>query len=157
MKKRVKINWKILIASFIIVYLVAFIGSLFTSANTKTEWYKSIKPGITPPNYIFPIVWNILFFLIALSLYFAYTNAKNKQKTAVILVFAINFILNILWSVLFFQLKNPFLAFIEIIFLWFSILIMIIVTWKIDKKASYLLVPYLVWVLFASILNVLAI
>jgi len=65
--------------------------------------------------------------------------------------------LNILWSVLYFGLKRVDLAFVEIIFLWFSILSMVIVCWKIDKRAGWLLIPYLLWVGFAGILNYLSI
>lgn len=156
MKK--KFNWKVLILSLVIVYLVAFIGSLFTSPVTDSDWYDSIRPTITPPNWVFPVVWNILFFLIGLSLYFSWVNSKSKNlKEKVAIVFGINFVLNIFWSVLYFGLKNPFYAFIEIIFLWLSILLMILVTYKIDKKASYLLIPYFLWVSFASILNYLSI
>ncbi len=152
-----KINFKVLILCIIIVFLVALAGSIFTSRETSGEWYESIKPSITPPNYIFPIVWNILFFLIALSLYFSWINAKNNEKKKLGLIFAINFILNILWSVIYFGFKNPLLAFIEIIFLEISIVFMIIIAGKIDKKAGYLLVPYLLWVGFASLLNFLSI
>jgi len=72
------------------------------------------------------------------------------------LIFGINFILNVLWTVLFFGLKKLELAFIEIILLEISILMMILICWKINKKSSYLLWPYFVWVGFASILNLLA-
>ena len=152
-----KIKWKILITSLIVVYLVAFLGSLFTSPNTDTAWYESIKPSITPPNWVFPIVWNILFFLIALSLYFAWIKAKKNQKTKITLVFGINFALNILWSILYFGMKNPTASFIEIFFLIASIISMIIVTAKVSKTASYLLHPYLIWVCFATILNYLTV
>lgn len=152
-----KINWKILIASLILVYLAAFIGSLFTSPNTSTEWYESIKPSITPPRIVFPIVWNILFFLIGISLYLAWINTKEKQKLKVGLVFTINLTLNILWSILYFGLKNPLLAFVEIIILLASIILMITTTYKINKTSSYLLWPYLIWVCFATILNILSI
>ncbi len=154
MKKR--INWKILILSLVIVYLVAFIGSLFTAPVTDSDWYDSIRPSITPPNWVFPVVWNFLFFLIALSLYFSWINANKEYKQKIGIVFGINFILNIFWSVLYFGLKNPFYAFIEIIILGLSILLMIFITYKVDKKASYLLVPYFLWVSFASILNYLS-
>ncbi|MDO8622815.1 MAG: TspO/MBR family protein [archaeon] len=155
MKKRM--NWKALIISFIIVYLVAFIGSIFTSPAVNSDWYQTIKPSITPPNYVFPIAWNILFFLIALSLYFAWTNSKNKNtKKRVAFLFGLNLALNILWSFLYFYLKNPTSAFFELIALWFSIVLMINLIYKISKKASWLLVPYLLWVSFAGILNYLS-
>jgi tryptophan-rich sensory protein len=152
-KSKKKIQWKTLAACLIIVYAVAFIGSFFTSQNTNSEWYKEIRPSITPPNYVFPIVWNILFFLIALSLYFSWTNSNEKQKTKIAWVFGINFLLNIFWSFLYFGIKQPGFAFLELIVLWFSIVAMISLTSKISKKASWLLVPYLLWVSFAAILN----
>lgn len=153
MKK--KVNWGVLVISLLIVYAVAFVGSIFTSVNTNSEWYQAIKPSLTPPNYIFPIVWNFLFFLIAVSLYFAWTNSEKKLHKKIALIFGINFLLNILWSVFFFAMKKPVFAFAEIIILLISILIMIFTTWKIDKKSSWLLVPYLMWVTFAGILNYL--
>ncbi len=152
-----KINWKVLIISLVIVYLVAGIGSLITSSATKTEWYQAIKPKLTPPNFVFPIVWTVLFFLIGLSLYFAWTSGKKNDNKKIALVFAINLILNILWSILYFKLKNPLIAFFELILLWFSIILMIAVVRKTSKLAAYLLIPYLLWVSFAGILNYLSI
>jgi len=156
--KKVKLNIKVLVVCFAAVFIVALIGSLFTSNSVNSQWYESIKPSITPPNFVFPLVWSILFFLIALSLYFAWTNCKNRnQKKKVALVFGINFVLNLIWSLLYFKLHNPLYAFYEIIFLFISILAMIFVCWKIDKKSAYLLIPYLFWVGFASILNYLSV
>ncbi len=154
---KTKFNIKVLIVCLVVVYLVAFIGSIFTSSATDTQWYQDNKPPLTPPSWVFPVVWNILFFLIALSLYFAWINSKKNQKHSLILVYGINFVLNILWSVLYFGLKNPLLSFIEIILLWASIWLMIFTAYKINKKAGWLLVPYLVWVAFAIILNFLSI
>lgn len=149
---------KIFLLCLIIVFSIAFIGSLFTSGNTNSEWYQSIKPDITPPNIVFPIIWNILFFLIATSLYLSWTNSKNKkQKKELILAFGINFILNLLWTALYFGLRNPLLAFIEIFLLWTSIIFLIYKTQKINKISGYLLIPYFIWVSFAIILNYLSI
>ncbi len=153
MKKR--FNWKVFIICLIIVYAIAFIGSVFTSGSVKSEWYESIKTNITPPNFVFPIVWNILFFLISLSLYFAWIYAKKKERWGVILIFGINLFLNAIWSYLFFGIKNVFLAFIDIILIWTSIIGMMIISWQINKKSFYLLIPYLLWVSFAAILNYL--
>jgi translocator protein len=147
---------KIFVLSLVVVYLSAFIGSLFTSMNTDSEWYQSIRPAITPPNYVFPIVWNILFFLIALSLYFAWINSNEKQKIKVAIVFGVNLILNILWSVFYFGMQKPNYAFFELIVLWFSIISMIALTARINKKSAWLLVPYLLWVSFAGVLNYLS-
>ena len=155
--KSTGINWNVLIISLIVVYAVGFIGSLFTSPNTGTEWYQSVKPSLTPPSIVFPIVWNALFFLIGISLYLAWTNTDKKGKKMVALVFAINFALNILWSVFYFGLKNPVLASVEILFLIASIILMITTTYKINRKSSWLLWPYLIWVCFATILSFMSI
>jgi tryptophan-rich sensory protein len=152
MKKRGnRVNWKVLIACFIIVSLVAFTGSLFTNSSVNSSWYESVKPSITPPNYVFPIAWTILFVLIAFSLYFAWVKARNKKLLAT--VYCLNFDLNMAWSMLYFGFRNPLAAFYQIIVLWLSIVLMIAYTRKIDKRAAWLLVPYLLWVSFAAILN----
>jgi len=148
----------VFVACLVITYLVAGLGSIFTSGGTQSDWYKEVKPSITPPNWVFPIVWNILFFLIALSLYFSWINVKNRvQKREVVGVFAINFIFNILWSTFYFGMQNPLLAFVDILLLIISIFYMMRITYKINNLASWLLLPYLLWVCFASILNFLSI
>ena len=144
-----KINWKILIIAFIIVHLAAFIGSRFTDTG---DWYESIRPGITPPNYIFPIVWTILFILISISFYLVLVSIGKWKKKAII-IFVINIFLNGLWSYLFFGLQNPGAAFFELILLWITILLMIYASSKLNRVASYLLIPYLLWVSFAGVLN----
>jgi benzodiazapine receptor len=146
-----KIKWKVLIISFIVVHLAALAGSLVTNADT--EWYNAVKPSITPPNYVFPIVWTILFIFISLSLYLAWINAEKKQKTKIAVVFGVNLILNALWSYLFFGMQNPLAAFYELILLLLSILSILIVTYKINKPSFYLIIPYFLWVSFAGVLN----
>src|SRR3989344_716111 len=139
MKKRMKkIDWKVLIVCLVIVFLVAFIGSLFTSSNTDSEWYDSIKPSITPPNWVFPIVWNILFFLIAVSITFVIINSKKEQRKYIIIFYGINLFFNTLWSFLYFGMHNPFLAFLDLIIIWASILVLIIFNFGISKKAAIL-------------------
>lgn len=161
MKKSVKVKstnkWIILLVCIILVYLAAFIGSFFTSSSVNSEWYQSVRPSITPPNWVFPIVWNILFLLIALSLFFAWTKANKKQKFNIGILFAINLILNIYWSIDYFKLHNPLLAFIDLIILWISIIAMMSFTYKVSKESCWLLLPYLLWVTFAGILNYLSI
>ncbi|MBI2043975.1 tryptophan-rich sensory protein [Candidatus Pacearchaeota archaeon] len=151
-----RFNWKVFAYSLIAVYSIAFLGSIFTAGNSDSAWYDSVKPQITPPNYVFPIVWNILFFLISFSLYFSWTSAKNeKVKTKVAYVFGINLMLNVLWSLFFFGMQNPVLAFFDLIAMLFSILAIFYVTWEINRISSYLIIPYLLWVGFAGFLNYL--
>ncbi|MEK6893623.1 MAG: TspO/MBR family protein [Nanoarchaeota archaeon] len=152
MKKRFNVK------AFVLALLASFgagaLGSAFTMKVVKSEWYSSLKPGITPADYVFPIVWNILFFLIALSIYFAWTSSANKkERKSVAVVFAVNLVLNAFWSLLFFALQNPFLAFIDIIFMIISTIFAVRVCCKINRLSAYLIIPYLVWISFASILN----
>jgi len=158
MKKRPeksKSNLKVLIISIVLVYLVAFIGSIFTSSETNSGWYQQVRPSITPPNWVFPIVWNILFLLIGISLYYSWISFKDKR--VVVILYSSNLILNLLWSYFYFKLHNPILAFIDLIGIWLTLIILIYATWKINKKASYLLMPYLLWITFAGVLNYLSI
>ncbi len=152
-----KINWKALSVSIIAVLLTALIGGIFTSQGVASDWYQYIKPDITPPNYIFPIAWNIIFIMIAFSLYLAWTSASKTQKKSVALVFGFNLFLNALWSFFYFGLMNPLAAFVELISLWVSILLIILVVKKFSRASAYLLIPYLLWVAFAGVLNFLSI
>jgi len=148
-KKHV-INWKIFGFSFGCVILAAILGSFLTDSGS---WYDSLKPSITPPDYVFPIVWTILFFLIALSFYLSLV--KTKDAGIVTRIYAMNLVLNVLWSYLFFVMHKPFFSFVEIILLWLSIGLMILVNWRGNKISAYLLAPYLLWVSFAAVLNFL--
>ena len=149
-----RVDWKVLIWSFLAVFGAAGIGSIFTDTG---PWYQSVKPSITPPNFVFPIVWTILFFLIFLALYFSYTNAKKEDKKKILRLYGLNLILNVLWTLLYFRLHNPFFAFFEVILLFISIAWIILVSYRIDRKAAYMLLPYILWVSFAAVLTFLSI
>lgn len=155
-KNKFKINYKILISSFLCVILVASIGSIFTFQGIKTGWYDSIKPSITPPSWVFSFVWTILFFLIALSCYFSLNSTKDKIILSKIrILFGFNLFLNLLWSFFYFYLMQPAIAYFDLILLLASIAMLISVIWKFNRKAAWLLVPYFLWVCFAGILNYL--
>lgn len=147
-------NWKVLTLSLFFVYLAAFIGSLFSVSSVNSSWYSSVRPSITPPNWVFPVVWNVLFFLIALSIYFSWMAAKNiKTKQKIIILFGINLIINSIWSCLFFGLHAPLLAFIDLLLMLGSIIWLLVFTKKLSRKALWLLAPYFFWVCFAGVLN----
>jgi len=163
MKKRVKrressvkkINWKILIWILVVVFLVAGIGSYFSSGETSGEYYLSIKPNLAPPGIVFAIVWNIIFVLIAYAIYFDWMKSSQSpnHRNKIILIFLINLALNLLWDFLFFVVKNPLFAFFDIVLLLVSIGGIFIFNWKFERKSSYLVIPYFVWVVFATYLN----
>ena len=146
------VNWKVLIVSIVIVYMSAYFGSLVTDVG---PWYESIKPSITPPNWVFPIVWTILFFMIGLSMYYSWVNTSIKSK--VFLLYGINLVYNVLWSMYYFWFKQIGFAFYILILLWFSILLIMVYYWGKSRISSYLMIPYWLWVSFAGVLNYLSI
>jgi tryptophan-rich sensory protein len=141
------------IVAIVICQSAGIIGSIFTAPAVR-GWYVGInKPSFSPPNWVFAPVWTTLFLLMGISLAIVWLSEKNDLRKKALRIFFVQLILNTLWSIIFFGMENPLLAFIEIIVLWFAILYTIILFRKIDKKASYLLVPYILWVTFASVLN----
>lgn len=140
------------IYSIAICLSIGFLGSLVTTPSISS-WYQTInKASFNPPNWVFGPVWTFLFLLMGISL-FLILESKNKFKNIAIFWFSLQLFFNFLWSFLFFGLHQPFLAFIEIIFLLISIFVVIKKTYAVSQIASYLLWPYLFWVSFASILN----
>ncbi len=144
----------ILFSSIIICQLAGIIGSVFTTSSIP-GWYANInKPSFNPPNWVFAPVWTTLFLLMGIALFLIWRKGlKEKDVKIAFSVFIFHLVLNTLWSILFFGLESPFAAFIEIIFLWAAILISIILFFRISRIAGYLLIPYLLWVSFASVLN----
>lgn len=134
---------------------VGYISSIVTRENIPT-WYALInKPFFTPPNWVFAPVWTLLYIMIG----FAAGSVWNKINTdetnvkKAFLFFLIQLALNALWSYLFFGLRNPMLASFEIILLWLMIYETYVQFKKVDKVSGYLLLPYLAWVSFATILT----
>jgi benzodiazapine receptor len=131
---------------------VAVAGGIATRIG---PWYHQlVKPSWQPPDWLFGPVWTLIFALIAAAGVRAWWDipAGSARKTAIVL-FAINGALNVLWSVLFFTLRRPDWALIEVAFLWLSILALIVFIAGYSSTGAWLLVPYLVWVSFASLLN----
>lgn len=143
-----------LVAALILCQLAGFMGSLATTPSIPT-WYQSIvKPSFTPPNWIFAPVWTMLYVLMGISLFLVWNKGLEKPGVKLaLLFFFLQLALNILWSFLFFGLHSPLFAFIEIVFLWPAILVTILIFLPISKGAGYLLIPYLLWVSFAAVLN----
>ena len=146
-------NPKLLIISLIIPQLAAILGSLFTSKTVDTWYLELIKPSFNPPSWLFGPVWTTLYILMGISLYLVWADRKKKFRKPAFTFYGIQLGLNALWSILFFGLQSPLYAFIEIIFLWTAIAFTIYYFYKISKNAAYLLIPYILWVSFAAILN----
>lgn len=144
-----------LVISILICQCAGFIGSLFTRPSIPT-WYANLdKPPFTPPNWIFSPVWITLFLLMGISLFLIWRRGLAEKKVRVALgFFGSQLIFNILWSVLFFGLRSPIAGFIDIAVLWIAIALTIFYFLQVSKTAGVLLLPYIVWVSFAALLNV---
>jgi len=143
-----------LLASIAIVWGAAAIGSVFTAPAIQT-WYPTLrKPWFNPPNYIFGPVWTILYTLMGIALFLVWRKGTDTPRVKPALaVFGVQLGLNVLWSVLFFGLRSPLLGLIDIGLLWMAILATIILFFPISVPASLLLIPYVLWVSFAAVLN----
>lgn len=143
-----------LAVSLMVCLLAGAVGSFFTFASIPT-WYAGLKkPFFSPPNWLFGPVWTILYIMMAVAAYLIWQKglANSKVQTGLEL-FAIQLVLNLCWSIIFFGLRAPLFAFVEIVTLWLVILFTIQKFSQISATAGWLLVPYLAWVSFASILN----
>ena len=143
--------WKLII-SILIPFLASAIGGFFTASSVSTWYVDLVKPSFNPPSWVFGPVWTILYLLMGIALYLVWIE-KPKIKKPAFIAFGTQMFLNALWSVLFFGLQKPLFAFIEIGVLWIAILMTIIYFYKINKNAAYLLIPYILWVSFAAVLN----
>ncbi|MFH1399750.1 MAG: TspO/MBR family protein [Candidatus Woesearchaeota archaeon] len=143
-----------LFLAILICQAAGFVGSIFTTASIPT-WYAALqKPWFNPPNWLFFPVWTTLYLLMGIALYLILKKGTNTENVPeALFLFFVQLILNTLWSIIFFGFKAPSAAFLEIIALWIFILLTIVRFYSLEKKAAYLLVPYLLWVSFATVLN----
>lgn len=142
-----------LIISIILPLAIGAIAGIFTSQSVP-EWYATLnRPSFNPPKAIFGPVWTTLYLLMGVSLFLIWNQNVSKQRNVAILVFIIQLLLNFGWSFIFFYFNLIGLALVEIILLWFSIVIMLVLFYKIKPMASYINIPYLLWVTFALVLN----
>jgi len=147
---------KVLITLLICLLIPLAIGGIsgFATASGITDWYVTLnKPSFNPPNYLFAPVWTTLYTLMGISLFIIWRSPEGRNRNNALVIFAIQITLNFFWSFLFFKFNLPGVALFEIVLLWTSILMMIILFRPISKLAAYLQVPYLLWVSFATVLN----
>jgi len=155
MKNTKTINILKLVVSIVVSQCAGIIGSVFTTPAIPT-WYASLqKPPFTPPNWLFAPAWITLYLLmgIAALLVWRVGLANHRVRTALVL-FLVQLALNALWSVVFFGLQSPLYGVIVIIVLWLTILLTMLKFARISAVAAWLLVPYILWVSFASVLNI---
>ncbi len=142
---------KPLIISLLISLGTGALSSSFTM-NSMGAYSELNKPLLSPPGYVFPIVWTILFTLMGISSYMIY-ESNSSDKNMALKIYATQLVFNFLWSIVFFNLQAPLLAFIVLLVLWVLIIAMIRSFYNINQTAAYLQIPYLLWVTFAGYLN----
>lgn len=133
------------------------IGSIsgFITANEIGTWFTTLKkPSFNPPNYLFGPVWALLYILMGISLYIIWTSPKSKERKKALQGFGLQLFFNFWWSILFFSFHLLFVAVIDILLLWIFLVYTIKLFKDIKPLASYLNLPYLLWVSFASVLNI---
>lgn len=138
----------------IVLFVVAGLLSGIFAIDAQTYYRELVLPVFSPPGFLFGPVWFVLYILIGVSHYYVLQWKKSSTKKLTLVLFYTQFGLNIIWSFIFFTLKNSGFAAIEIIILWFLLCILQILFLMYDKKVFGLMLPYFLWVSFASVLNI---
>ena len=130
-------------------------GSFLTVPAIRSGWYRSlIKPAFNPPDWVFGPVWTVLYFTMAVAAWLIWSQEKdNALVKPALFLFFVQLVFNVLWSAFFFSMRRPDFGLIGILLLWLMILAMVLVFFRIHRWAGLILIPYLLWVLFASVLN----
>ncbi|MGL4335405.1 MAG: TspO/MBR family protein [Turicibacter sp.] len=144
-------KWKEISLFILIPEVVGVVSGLLTSKGMK-QFELLQKPYLTPPRFVFPVVWIILFLLMGIASYFVYKSA-NKYKTVALVVYGVQLIINFMWSIFFFNKQWHLFAFWWIILLGLLVLVTYWLFYKCDKKAGWLLLPYFIWLVMAAYLN----
>lgn len=138
------------IAALVLTFSAAYIGSRFP----VDEWYAALsKPAWNPPNWLFGPVWSVLYLFMAIAAWNVWRKESLAGAALPLGLFVLQLVLNATWSYVFFGRHEVGLAFIEILALWGAILWTLIEFWRISPMSGILLVPYLIWVTFAAVLN----
>lgn len=145
-----KQTWKQFFFFLLIPLIGGFLISFFINS---TETYSNLeKPPFSPPSIVFPIVWTILYLLMGISSYLIWKSNHPERKKA-LFFYWIQLLLNYLWPILFFTCQTYFFALIELFILLYALIQMIYLFFQVNKVAGYLQIPYLLWLLFATYLN----
>jgi benzodiazapine receptor len=144
-----------LVVSLVACQCAGAIGSIATTPAIPT-WYATLqKPSFSPPNWLFAPAWITLYLLMGVAAFLIWRKGfKQKGVRAALVIFLVQLVLNALWSVVFFGLQSPLWGVVVIIALWIAILITIIKFFKLSTAAGSLMLPYILWVSFAAVLNI---
>jgi len=143
-----------LLVSLILPIGLGLIAGIFTTKEVP-EWYDTLnKPSFNPPGYLFGPVWTALYILMGISMFLIWNIPKTKLRQKALTIFGVQLFFNFWWSILFFSFHTILISVVDILLMWFLILYMITLFKKIKPIAAYLQIPYLLWVTFASAINI---
>ena len=148
-----EINWKRLIPALLIPLAVGALASLLTK-DAMSRFGALEKPPLSPPTWVFPVVWTILYLLMGLASYLVVMSADGPERATALRFYALQLVFNFFWSILFFNLEAYLLAFFWLLALLLLIVVTTVLFWRIRRSAGALLLPYLLWVSFAGYLNI---
>jgi len=147
-----EVNYKMLALFIFIALLAGGIGALL--GGNMDDFESLNKPPFSPPAILFPIVWTILYVLMGISSYIICSNKTDQKfKNKASMIYILQLIVNSLWSLFFFRLNMLLFAFIWLLLLIILVIIMIVKFYNIKPIAAYLQIPYILWLLFAAVLN----
>ena len=148
-----KVNLKVLAICIAIPVIIGALSGIITSSAMDS--FNSLdKPPLSPPSWLFPVVWTILFVLMGIASYFALmSTGRQSEITSAMIFYAVQLVFNFLWSVFFFNFGFLWFAFIWLVALWLLILITAVKFYALSPVAGYLMIPYILWVSFAGYLN----
>ncbi|MCB1800173.1 MAG: tryptophan-rich sensory protein [Gammaproteobacteria bacterium] len=142
-----------LVGFLVLCGVISATGGWVTASSVDT-WFKTlVKPAFNPPDWVFAPVWTVLYILIAISGWRVWRQHRFSETAPALIVYAIQLALNLAWSILFFGMQRLDLAAMEIVLLLAMIALNLVMFLRIDKPAGLLLLPYLLWVAFATVLT----
>ncbi len=148
-----KYPWLGLAAFLILCFAAAGVGGAVTAPKIPTWYATLVKPIWNPPNWIFSPVWSAIYFCMAVAAWLVWRQGGFSATWKPLALFGLQLGLNVLWSCIFFGLQAPGVAFFEVLLLWVAIATTMVAFWRRSMIAGILFVPYLAWVTFASVLN----
>lgn len=141
-------------AEILVWVLICILAGIFGAQFDPGNWYDLLqKPAWTPPNWIFPVVWPILYVMMGISAWFVWRLERTSLTQPAFIWFFLQLLLNALWSWLFFGMNLIGTALAEILLLWIAVVFTIFLFWDKSRVAGLLLIPYLLWMTYASALN----
>lgn len=148
-----KIDWCLLLKIVLFTELVGILSGLF-AGNTGQLYTLFIKPPLSPPGWLFGVVWPVLYLLMGIAAYLIYRAPQSQERRQAITLYWVQLFVNFLWPIIFFRFERYWLSVAVILLLVALVAMTTLRFWKLNKTAGYLMLPYLLWLLFATYLNI---